>query len=294
MELQGKTAVISGGAEGIGFAMAQAVGRLGMNVVLADINAAQLASAEKALTEQDIKVLAVPLDAADIKQWARMADLAVERFGKIHMLLNNAGVAGTPGSVAATDPGDWRWVVDVNLLGVVNGAQTLIPLMQQHGEESWVINVASMAGLGGLPLAGAYSATKAAVVAVSECWHSELNGSAIHVSVLCPGFVKTRINESTRNKQSHYHGETSVEPDSAVDPAMKEYMQSVIDAGLAPERVAERVLEAMAAHELYVFTHPNYWPVVQKRFAAIEAAFERAAASPLLRDVLDEPVPGFG
>lgn len=293
MELQGKTAVISGGAEGIGFAVAQAMGRLGMNVVLADINIAQLQAAEEALKEQDIPVLAVPLDAADIGQWAAMADLAVERFGKIHLLLNNAGVGGTPGPVSAIDQGDWRWVVDVNLLGVVNGAQTLVPLMQQHGEQSWIINVASMAGLGGLPLAGAYSATKAAVVAVSECWYSELEGSAINVSVLCPGFVKTRINESTRNKQQHYQSENGKAVNPGVDAGMKEYMQSVIDAGLPPERVAERVLEAMAVQELYIFTHPNYRAMVQKRFAAIDAAFERAAASPLLTDVLDEAIPGF-
>ena len=103
---------------------------------------------------------------------------------------------------------DWRWVIDVNLMGVVSGAQTIVPLMKQHGEGGWLINVASMAGLGGIAFAGPYSATKAAVVAMSECWYTELQGDNIHVSVLCPGFVKTRINLSHRNKQAHYKSDS--------------------------------------------------------------------------------------
>lgn len=293
MELTGKTVVVSGGAEGIGLGVAQVMGRHGMNVVLADINAAQLLVAEKSLQEQGIAVLTVALDAADITQWETLVQRALERFGKIHMLVNNAGVSGGPGTVDATDLDDWRWVIDVNLMGVVNGAKTMIPLIKQHGEGGWLINVASMAGFGGLPLAGAYSASKAAVVAVSECWNSELQADNIHVSVLCPGFVKTRINESQRNKQAHYKNDsTAVEP-SAERSEMGDYMQSVIDAGLAPEVVGERVLEAIEARELYIFTHPNFRPMVHKRFTGIDGAFERAEASPLLASVADQKIPEF-
>jgi NAD(P)-dependent dehydrogenase (short-subunit alcohol dehydrogenase family) len=292
MDLKGKTAVVSGGAEGIGFAIAQVMGQQGMNVVLADINAEQLQIAEQSLQQQGIAVLAVALDAADIAQWERLAEQTLQHFGKVHMLVNNAGVTGRAAPIGATDLDDWRWVLDVNLMGVVNGAQTMIPLMKQHGEGGWLINVASMAGFGGLPLASAYSASKAAVVAVSECWHGELQADGIHVSVLSPGFVKTRINQSERNKQAHYQNDTAAVP--ADTSGLGDYMQQVIDAGLAPTLVGERVLEALAAQELYIFTHPNYAPMVQKRSAAIAAAFESAKASPLLASVLDEKIPEFG
>jgi NAD(P)-dependent dehydrogenase (short-subunit alcohol dehydrogenase family) len=295
-ELQGKTAVISGAAEGIGLGVAKAMGRHGMNIVLADINVQQLEQAERELQEEGIEVLAVALDAADLGQWQNLAERSIERFGKVHMLVNNAGVSGTPGPVDESDNKDWRWVIDVNLMGVVYGTQTMIPLIKRHGEGGWLINVASMAGFGGLPMAGPYNATKAAVVGMSESWQAELLPHNINVSVLCPGFVKTRINHSKRNKQTQY--QAGGEPDSGADSgeisAMAEYMQSVIDAGLPPEVVGERVVEAIAAQELYIFTHPGFRPAVQKRFAAIDAAFERAQASPLLVSVLNEKIPQFG
>jgi len=293
-ELKGKTAVISGGAEGIGLGVAQALGRHGMNVVLADINQEQLQQAEKILLDQDIQVLAVALDAADPVQWQQLAQRTVERFGKVHLLLNNAGVAGGSGPLEECEPKDWHWVVDVNLLGVVYGAQALIPLIKQHGEGGWIINVASMAGLLGLPLSGPYTATKAAVVGLSEAWRAELDPHGIQVSVLCPGFVKTRINLSQRNKQSHYQAAEDSQPPAEQSSEMAKYMQSVIDAGLAPEVVGERVVEAIAAKELYIFTHPNFRPAVQKRFAEIDAAFQRSESSPLLASVLNQKIPDFG
>jgi NAD(P)-dependent dehydrogenase (short-subunit alcohol dehydrogenase family) len=294
IELESKTAIISGGAEGIGLGIAQALGRHGMNIVLADINEAQLKNAEESLREQGVPVLAVTLDAADCTQWEDVAQRTTERFGNIHMLVNNAGVGGTPGAVDATHQKDWSWVVDVNLMGVVNGTQTMIPLMKQHGEGGWLINVASMAGLGGIPFAGPYSATKAAVVAMAECWHAELQEHNIHVSVLCPGFVKTRINLSHRNKQAQYQTSRDATATSAEASAIADYMQTVLDAGLPPEVVGERVVEAISAKELYIFTHPNFRSAVQKRFAAIDSAFERSESSPLLASVVDEEIPGFG
>jgi NAD(P)-dependent dehydrogenase (short-subunit alcohol dehydrogenase family) len=294
IELKGKTAVISGAAEGIGLGVAREMGHQGMNIVLADINAAELANAEKSLLEQGVAVLAVPLDAADAAQWQRVAEQAIERFGKIHMLVNNAGVGGRPAPVDATPEKDWRWVIDVNLMGVVNGTQAIVPFMKQHGEGGWLINVASMAGLGGLPMAGPYSATKAAVVAISECWHAELQADNIQVSVLCPGFVKTRINKSQRNKQAQYETAGEGRETSAEVSALSDHMQNIIDAGLAPEVVGKRVVEAITAGELYIFTHPNYRSAVEKRFSAITDAFQRSAASPLLASVVDEEMPGLG
>lgn len=294
-EFAGKTVVISGGAEGIGFSIAQAMGKQGMNVVLGDIDAKQLDIAQDKLSADGVAVLTVVMDVTDITQWQSVAQQALARFGKIHMLVNNAGVSGTPGAIEQTNDRDWRWVMDVNLMGVIYGTQTLVPLIKQHGEGGWLINVASMAGMGGVPFGGAYTASKVAVVGMTESWSAELKPHNIHVSVLCPAFVKTRINHSMRNKQAQYveTGESAPAPVSEGRSAMADHMQKVIDNGLAPHIVGERVVEAIDAKELYIFTHPNYRSVVQARFKAIDSAFERAAQSPLLADVVNEEIVGF-
>ena len=292
-ELNGKTAIVSGGAEGIGLGIAQVLGRHGMNVVLADINTEQLQKAQQSLEDLGIPVLAIPLDVADTSNWNTVAEQALERFGKVHMLVNNAGVGGAPNPVDSTSEKDWRWVVDVNMMGVVYGAQTVIPLIKSHGEGGWLINVASMAGFLALPMASAYSATKAAVVSMSESWHGELQEHNIHVSVLCPGFVKTRINLSQRNRQSQYQSNGSSEENGEPNSELSNQMQSIIDAGSSPQLIGERVVEAIAAKELYIITHPNFIPPVQARFATIKDTFKRAESSPLLADIVGQEIPGF-
>lgn len=292
-ELQDKVAVISGGAEGIGFYIAQSMAKQGMKIVLADIDAAQLQLARQTLEAQGAEVLAVEMDVVKIEDWQGLAEQTLNKFGKIHMLVNNAGVGAAAGSIERTNHKDWEWVLDVNLMGVIYGAQTLVPFMKQHGEGGWLINVASMAGMGGVPFAGAYTATKVAVVGMSESWYPELKPHNIQVSVLCPAFVKTRINLSHRNKQDEYQSPSSGKAPSPKALAMAEHMQKVIDDGLAPEIVGERVVEAILANELYIFTHPNYREGVQKRAKAIDDAFARAEKSPLLAHMLDEEVVGF-
>lgn len=292
-ELNGKVAVVSGGAEGIGFYIAQSMAKQGMKVVVADIDGGQLEVARQALEEQGAEVLAVEMDVVKVEDWQSLAEQTIAKFGKIHMLVNNAGVGAASGSIEKTNHKDWQWVLDVNLMGVIYGTQTLVPFMKQHGEGGWLINVASMAGMGGVPFAGAYTATKVAVVGMSESWYPELKPHNIQVSVLCPAFVKTRINLSHRNKQDDYKTPRSDTPPSAKALAAAEHMQKVIDEGLAPEVVGERVVEAILAKELYIFTHPNYRSGVQKRFQAIDAAFARAEQSPLLAHMLDEEVVGF-
>lgn len=286
----GKTVVISGGAEGIGFGIARAMGKQGMNVVLGDIDARQLEISRTTLVNEGINVLTVKMDVTDLSQWENLANKAVERFGKVHMLVNNAGVGSMPGNIEYTDDKDWRWVLDVNLMGVIYGTQTMVPLMKQHGEGGWLINVASMAGMVGVPSAGAYTATKVAVVGMSESWYAELKPHNIQVSVLCPAFVKTRINLSTRNKPEALKSEREKNTKSMNNSPMAKHMQSVIDNGLSPDVVGERVVEAISNKELYIFTHPNYRKVLQKRFKNIDDAFARSESSPLLASVLDEEV----
>ena len=292
-QFSGKTLVVSGGAEGIGFSIARALGKQGMNVVLGDIDANQLVLAKKALEDEGINVLTVQMDVTDPGQWQNMASLTIERFGKVHMLVNNAGVSGRPGAIEKTVEQDWRWVIDVNLMGVVFGTQTFVPLMKSHNEGGWLINVASMAGMVGVPMAGAYTATKVAVVGMSESWQVELKPHNIQVSVLCPAFVKTRINLSERNKPAALKAAKAPNKDSSAGLAMAKQMQDIIDNGLEPDLIAERVVEAINANELYIFTHPNYRKVVQRRYKAIDDAFARAELSPLLTHVLEQEIVGF-
>ncbi len=291
-DFQGKTAVISGGAEGIGLSIARAVGKRGMNVVIGDIDAEQMAQAEKTLGAEGVEVLCVNLDVSKIEMWESLVAQATDRFGNIHMLVNNAGVGGTPGTVEQATQKDWEWVVDVNLLGVVYGAKVVVPQIKQHGEGGWVINTASMAGMMGVPMAQAYTGTKVAVVGMSESWFQELKPQNIHVSVLCPAFVKTRIHESYRNRQSEY-GEADMSELDETQIAIAKHMQKVVENGIDVDLVGERVVEAIQQGELYIFTHPNYRKVLQRRAKAVDDAFARAAQSPLLQDLLDLPVDDF-
>ena len=292
LDLSGKTAVISGGADGIGFSLAKTLGAKGMNIVLADIEAPQLAKAHDALAAQGVPVLAVEMDVALKEDWERTASETLERFGNVHMLINNAGVSGGIGAIETLDDPGWRWTMDVNLMGVVYGAHVLVPHMKVHGEPCWLINVASMAGMGGVPLAGAYTATKAAVVALTEAWAIELAASNISVSVLAPAFVKTRIHQSYRNRPARYP--ITIEPTPDMMQVAKASSQAV-ENGIDPDLLSARVLEALEAGELYIFTHPNYKPLTDHRSAAVATAFEHAAESELLTEVLEQPLDlGFG
>ena len=289
---ENKTVVISGGAEGIGLAVARALGKRGMNIVIADIDATQLSMAEAELAGAGIPVLATTLDVADLSQWKRVAEQSIERFGKVHMVVNNAGVGGKGGTIEETDSSTWKWVIDVNLMGVVYGTQVMVPLMKSHGEGGWVVNVASMAGFGPLPLATPYTATKAAVVAMTENWAQELAPEGIHACVLCPGFTQTRINLSERNKHDRYTNDESGDESKSAS-SLNSTLKKVVETGMPSGVVAERLIEALEAKELYVFTHPSYRPLVNVRFNATAVAFDNAIQSPLLANYKDLMLPSF-
>ena len=286
-QFAGKTAVISGGAEGIGLSIATALGEEGMNIVLADIDMENLEKACEKLDQAGVAVLGVALDVAQETQWHEVAKQAVERFGKVHMVVNNAGVGGEAGSLEQQNSKVWQWALDVNLMGVVYGAKTMVPLIKEHGEGGWIVNVASMAGMGGVPYSGAYTATKMAVVALSESWAGELEKEGIAVSVLCPAFVQTRIYESQRNRQASYQSENTPSSEAS---AMAERARSAVESGIEVSIVGKRVIEALGAGELYIFTHPNYRPVLQHRAKKIDEAFERAAQSPLLQHIANQKI----
>lgn len=288
----GKTVVVSGGAEGIGFSIARALGQQGMNVVLGDIDRSTLAKAEAQLQQEGIAVLALPLDVVDTKQWHALAEQAIARFGAIHMLVNNAGIGSGVGKLEDASIDDWRWAIDVNMVGVLNGAQCIVPHIKAHGEGGWLLNVASMAGMSGVPFAGAYTATKVAVVGMSEAWAGELAADNIRVSVLCPAFVKTRIHLSERNRQQAYKSnnnryENTKAAANASGPAQ------LVEAGIPAELVGLRVVEALDAGEFYIFTHPSHRKHMKKRFEAIDKAFVKAASSPILQGIDDPEITNF-
>ena len=283
----GKTAVISGGAEGIGLSIAKALGEQKMNIVLADIDEENLQKAGLELESAGIPVLTVTLDVADEAQWQAVAEKAVARFGKVHMVVNNAGVGGDSGSIENEQTKGWQWALDVNLMGVIYGAKVMVPLIKQHGEGGWIVNVASMAGMGGVPYNGAYTATKAAVVALSESWAGELQRKGIKVSVLCPAFVQTRIFDSERNRPVRYQTDIAKVAD---EPRFSSKAKALVENGIDVSIVGKRVVEALNEDELYIFTHPNYRAVVQERSDAIDAAFERAAQSPLLQHIVSQKI----
>ena len=286
-KFEGRTAVISGGAEGIGLSIAKALGEQKMNIVLADIDEKNLLKSTAELESLGIPVLAALLDVADEMQWKSVAEKALERFGKVHMVVNNAGVGGDSGPIENQETEGWQWALGVNLMGVVYGAKVMTPLIKDHGEGGWILNVASMAGMGGVPYSGAYTASKAAVVALSESWAAELKDKRIGVSVLCPAFVQTRIYDSERNRPDKYKSENyQIENESSFSKQTKQMVKDGIDVSI----VGKRVVEAINHGELYIFTHPNYRQVNQQRFNGIDEAFARSAQSLLLKDIVDQKI----
>ena len=289
-KFEGRTALITGGAGGIGFSVAKALGEQKMNIVLTDIDQKNLLQSAAELDALGIPVLAAPLDTADEMQWQAVAQQAKDKFGKVHMVVNNAGVGGDSGPIESQETEGWQWALGVNLMGVVYGAKTIVPLIKEHGEGGWILNVASMAGLGGVPYSGAYTATKAAVVALSEGWAKELKNQSIGVSVLCPAFVKTRIYDSERNRPDKYKSDAyDTNNESGFLKQTKQFVRDGMDASI----VGKRVVEAISAGELYIFTHPNYRKLNQARLTAIDEAFARSEKSPLLKDILNQKPAGL-
>lgn len=271
-DLKGKTAFITGGASGLGLAMAHAFGEAGMQVMLADIEEAPLAKAVAELEERQIRASGVLCDVAIRNAVEAAAQKTIETFGKVHVVCNNAGV-GAGGPIDQVRHSDWDWIMAVNVMGVVYGMETFLPLIRSHGEGGAFVNTASMAGMISPPGMEPYSATKFAVVAMSEGWAGQLAPENINVSVLCPGFVRTRINQSGRTRQAQYGGPVE-------SPVVA---GNLVDSGIDPERVGRRVLEGVKAKERYIFTHPDMRGAVQMRFAGLMAAFDVAEASPALQ-----------
>ena len=275
-ELAGKTAFVTGGASGIGFALGRAFAEAGMKVMLADVEADALAAAVNSLHNVGPGVRGIDCDVADAASVERAAKATFDAFGNVHIVCNNAGVAAG-GGIDEIALDSWRWVIDVNLMGVVHGIRAFLPHMRAHGEGGHIVNTASMAGMqSGLGFSP-YTASKFAVVGMSEGLVPQLAPFGIGVSVLCPGFVRTRIGESGRNRPEQY-GAAQAPPPGSATAMLVAMVDEMIRNGIEPADVAARVLAAIRANELYVFTHPEMRTEVENRFTAITTAFDRAAA----------------
>jgi NAD(P)-dependent dehydrogenase (short-subunit alcohol dehydrogenase family) len=272
-ELAGKTAFVTGGAEGIGLALGRAFAEAGMKVMLADIETEALSAAVTSLHNVGPEVRGVRCDVADPAAVDRAAKETIEAFGKVHVVCNNAGVAAA-GGIDNISLDNWRWVLDVNLMGVLHGIRAFLPHIRAHGEGGHFVNTASMAGMNGGLGFSPYVASKFAVVGMSEGLSEQLKPHGIGVSVLCPYFVRTRIHESGRNRPERY-GVGQVPDPASPNGQMLAFLAASIAAGLDPSDVAAKVLAAIRADELYVFTHPDMRGAVDARFAAIQAAMDK-------------------
>jgi len=262
-DLKGKVAVITGGASGIGRAVAERAAAEGMKVVIGDIEEGPLKDAEDELSSRGAEAMGVLSDVSDAASVRELRDKTLERFGAVHLVHNNAGV-GLGGPIWEVSEEDWRWILGVNLLGVVHGIATFVPLLLEQ-REGHVVNTASIAGLATAPFLGPYNATKQAVVAISETLFKDLQSvgapAGVGVSVLCPGFVQTRIAESDRNRPAW-----AAQPEAKAAEALRGAMQNMVDGGIPPAVVADRVIDAVRTNTFYILTHPELTPALQTRF----------------------------
>jgi len=262
-DLKHKIAVVTGGAAGIGLAVAEQLVAEGMKVVLADIEPSTLEREVARLADAGADVLGVACDVRDQASVRELADATLSRYGAVHVVMNNAGVCPI-GPMLETTPEDWRWTFDVNVMGVVHGVLAFAPLLRDAGE-GHIVNTASEAGLVTNTTLGAYCASKHAVVGLTESLYRELEGSGVGVHCLCPNLVRTRIFESERNREDTRELSPT---QTAVTGALREAIASM---GISTDQVAQDVVDAIRHDRFWIFTHPFTRGTAAARFRDIEA-----------------------
>jgi NAD(P)-dependent dehydrogenase (short-subunit alcohol dehydrogenase family) len=273
----GKTAVVTGAASGIGFALAERFASEGMKVVLADIEEAALDSALERIKASGADAIGVATDVSKAADVAALAERARSEFGGVHVACNNAGVfAG--GVLWEESLADYQWLMDVNIWGVIHGIRTFVPIMLEQDTECHLVNTASMAGLCAMPFAGIYHMTKHAVLALSESLYHELEMSSdkVKVSVLCPELIKTGIGSCERNRPEEYSKPGDIVESDArqlVFDSINEGMQDGID----PSVMADRVLAAIRSGTFYVLSEDGWRDTANQRLDDI-----RAGTNPVL------------
>jgi NAD(P)-dependent dehydrogenase (short-subunit alcohol dehydrogenase family) len=269
----GRVAVVTGAASGIGRALAVAFAAAGSAVVVADLDRDEAEVVAAAIRSAGGEAEPVRVDVSDAAAVDQLAATTLERFGRVDVLCNNAGVS-TFNLLRDQTLDDWRWVFGVNLWGVIHGLQSFVPIMRSQGTPAHIVNTASIAGLlSGVAFIGPYDATKVAVVSISETLSQELaiDQVPIGVSVLCPSSVDTRVMESERGRPAAFGVEHRTEIAESVRLSIRESFTG--PSGLTPAQVADRVLEAIRARRFWIITHADERPVVEARFTEILANF---------------------
>lgn len=259
-----RVAVVTGGAGGIGFALAEAFAARGARIVLADLDEAGMAARAKGLAARGTEVLCVPTDVTRRASVVALADAVWERFGAAHLICNNAGIA-LAGPLLQATPDDWRLTMDVNFWGVVHGVDAFAPRLVAQGQGGHILNTASMAGLVGMGWLGIYCASKFAVVGLTESLRRELAAHGIGVSALCPMIVATEIDRNS----ARLRGREA--PDA---PAVDQPPAGALKGGvIATEEVARRVVRGIERNELYILTHPEQREFLRRRAERLDAVF---------------------
>ena len=265
-DVAGRTAFITGGANGIGLGIARALVHAGANVVIADIREEALAEAKASLGADD-RVETVQLDVTDRAAFARAADQAEARFGKVHILIGNAGI-GVMGPILDAKYDDWDWGMGVNLGGVINGLVTFLPRIKAHGEGGQIVTTSSQSALIPISNSAIYTAAKAAVLGISEAIRGELAAENIGVSAFLPGPVQSNIAMSGELRPDQYKADSGYR---AREEQLEKRPNSPV--WMAADEVGERVLAGIRANDLYILTHPEFAPGMRTRFDAILASF---------------------
>ncbi len=271
-ELAGKTAFVTGAASGIGLGIATAFAQAGAKVMLCDIEDEALSAALEQLRLTNVDVDGVKADVSLKAELAAAAQATLARYGKVHILVNNAGVGGG-GPYGAWTEAAWNWTMGVNLMATIWGIEIFGPLIEQHGEGGHIVSTASIAGL----ISGssiAYNVSKYGVVALSEGLRRELAPRGIGVSVLCPGFIRTQILNSRRNLPKRFEGAVRPVPTSGPIAEQVNMIRERVSQGIDPLYVGELVREGVEKDWPYIFTDLEFEPMVEARFAAIRQGFD--------------------
>lgn len=274
-ELAGKVAFVTGAASGIGLGISTALAQAGVKVMMCDIEKDALDDAISGLKQTNADVDGVIADVSLKAQLQAAADATMERFGRVDILVNNAGVGGGGRYGEWTDAG-WEWTIGVNLMSVVWGIEIFGPLIEAHGEGGQIVSTASIAGF--LPVTNPpYNVTKFGVVALSEGLRTELEPRGIGVSVLCPGFIRTKIMDSARNVPDRFAGARDTTGEGA-NPDHSEFAEMAREAiahGIDPLYVGELVREGIEGNWPYIFTDNEFETAIMERFANVKAGFDR-------------------
>ncbi len=268
METNGRVAVVTGGASGIGLGMARAFASDGMKVVLGDLDEAMLASAVAELAEQGTEAIGQVCDVSQLESVEQLAQAALDRFGAVHVLCNNAGV-GIPTPTHNIRLEDWRWMIDVDLWGPIYGVKTFLPLMEEQGE-GHINTTASVAGLIGGGFMGAYNVAKHGAVALMTTLERDLRGrkSPVHASVLCPGPINTNI---SRHSVTYRPSRVSPKANSDAEGRAGANVQAALDQGMDPDEVGRIVLDGIRDERFWLFTHSWTAKLLHRQLDALAA-----------------------